>query len=627
MTIFSFLLAAATLPEITVEASRLDLAKSEIPSHVDVITREAIESSLAISTVDLLEKRANLNFRKTNANPALAQISMRGYGANGFGRVKIVVDGETLNNPDMSPQNLLRVPLGSLERVEILHGPQTVLHGGDASAGVINLTSDAKDFASRVRAETTVGSFNTVGARLNARTGDEKTGLTAFADFGYERSDGYRENGDYEIWSLKGGVRQALDDRGSFWSFKTFFADSRYGLPGGIYTGKASYGVDYGDWRERPRHADDPHSDAHNLVYGLSTSASLAFDDENSASLALSYRKRNSKSYETIEYDVDNIVVNLDYRCEAPLGKLENRLITGGDMKFDFLDSGVNDFRRFSGAVFAREELFLLDELSVFGGARGEWWRTANRCTLDSKRDFSIKGEAAGEIGVNWRPIDGLKVFARWTKFYHAPLADEMISAYGRANLSLSPESGHTTEIGVDFSLASELDFNFTAHYTSLKDEIAYFNYANVNLPIENRKAGFDTSLVWSRERVGSAGILYSFVESEELVPLVPRQQLRVFGEAWLCDFLAVGGGYRFVGEQRFGGDFEGKGGMLPAYGIFDVNARLKPTSGIFKGWTLSLVIDNLFDRRYCDYGEYFDPWYVYPAAGRSLSLTLSYEF
>ena len=40
-----------------------------------------------------------------------------------------------------------------------------------------------------------------------------------------------------------------------------------------------------------------------------------------------------------------------------------------------------------------------------------------------------------------------------------------------------------------------------------------------------------------------------------------------------------------------------------------------------------AFTVDNLFDKRYCDYGEYFDPWYVYPAAGRSFIFTVRYEF
>ncbi len=627
MTILAIIFATISLPTIKVEASRLDYAKSDIASHVDIISRAEIESSGAVSSVDLLEKRANLTFRKTNANPALAQVSMRGYGANGFSRVKIVVDGEELNNPDMTPQNLLRVPLTAIEKVEILHGPQTILHGSDASAGVINITSMPSDFSPHFGFEGSFGSFNTVNTKVNARAGDKENKILAFADFDFGRSDGYRNNGEIETWSLKAGLKQFLGSYGSYWTLSAFFADARYGLPGGIMTGKASNGIDYGDWRNHPRHADDTTSQAHNLVYGVSATTKLAFDEENSLNFNLAYRKRYSKSYTTIEYDINNVSTKLDYQNESAIGEFDQHFIVGGDMKFDFLNTNANDFDRFTGAVFAREEFFLTDELSLFAGTRGEWWRTTNRYRPSGKHELKVKSEVAGEIGANWRALDNLKLFARWTRFYHAPLADEMISAYGHANLSLAPEHGHTTELGIDFTPANELSFNFTAHYTILEDEIAYFNYANTNLPGKNCKFGFDTSLVWSRKQVGTAGILYSFIESEELVPLVPRQQLRIFGEVWLTDFLAVGGGYRFVGEERYGSDFEGRGGMLPAYGIFDLNARLVPTWEALKGWSLSLTIDNLFDKRYCDYGEYFDPWYVYPAAGRSFLLTLRYEF
>ncbi|MBR2983809.1 MAG: TonB-dependent receptor, partial [Kiritimatiellae bacterium] len=147
--------------------------------------------------------------------------------------------------------------------------------------------------------------------------------------------------------------------------------------------------------------------------------------------------------------------------------------------------------------------------------------------------------------------------------------------------------------------------------------------------------SGFESSIKWEREKTGSAGILYSFTEArfakgenkDNLVPLVPRQQARMFAEVYLHDTLAVNGGYRFVGEQRYGGDFAGRGGMMPHYGVFDIGMRLMPAWKRLDGFTFAFTVDNLFDRRYCDYGEYFDPWYVYPAAGRSFIFTVRYEF
>lgn len=134
---------------------------------------------------------------------------------------------------------------------------------------------------------------------------------------------------------------------------------------------------------------------------------------------------------------------------------------------------------------------------------------------------------------------------------------------------------------------------------------------------------------------MGSAGILYNLVYARfaegvfegNLIPLVPRQQLRLFGEYYVVDWMAVNGGFRLVGEQRYGGDFAGAGGMIPCYCLFDLGLRVMPTWWGTKGLTFALTVDNLFDRRYFDYGEYFDPWYVYPAAGRSIMFTARYEF
>ena len=648
-----FLLAAAltatnavtTLPTVVVEASRLGLTKQEIAAHVDVLGRGDIDSSGAVSTVDLLEKRANIFFRKMNANPLLAEVSMRGYGANGYGRVRIVVDGVELNNPDMFAQNLMDIPLRSIEKVEILHGPQTVLHGGNASAGVINITTDADSYERRTGLEVHGGSWGTIGASADTRGGFEDLGLTYYGNFAWDHSDGWRDNNGFDLWALKAGFKQRFDN-GAWYAVKAFFNDSRYGLPGGLYTGKASNGTDYGDWRDDPRKALENSMTAHNTTYGFSASGEGAIDDENKANGSITFRQRQSTGY--ADYDVYSIAAKATYLNDHEFGGFENRFALGTDLSLDLLygraydartRSGAdNDYSRFTGAVFARDEFFVFEDLSVFGGARGEWIHSRNICDLHrppTTTDSRTQGAVGGDVGLNWHPLDGLKVFARWTPFFHSPLADELISTYGIANMNLKPEHGHTTEVGVDWTFLDDFNFNITGFHTELSDEIAYYNYSNRNLEDDTRRDGFETSLVWERKKTGSAGILYTFTEASfaegankgNLVPLVPRQQLRVFGEIYLHETVAVHGGYRFVGEQRYGGDYAGNGGMMPCYGVFDIGLRVMPTWRWLEGFTFAVTCDNLFDKRYCDYGEYFDPWYVYPAAGRSFLFTVRYEF
>lgn len=628
---------AAELPPVTVEASRLEKTPQEIASHVEVLTARDIESSGAVSTVDLLEKRANVFFRKMNANPALAQIGMRGYGANGFGRVKIIVDGEVLNNPDMSAQNLLRVPLRSIEKVEILHGPQTTLHGGDASAGVINIVTDADmEEGTRTVLEVHGGSWDSIGTHVGTKGALPEEGVSWYADFDWDRSDGWRENGWFETWSLKGGLKKKFGN-GSWISARTFWADSQYGLPEGIMTGKASFGTDYGDWRDDPRAATGT-GEARNRVYGATFAAEGVIDDENRLSSSVSFRQRNSAAYS--DYEINTVSFDLKYLNTSAFGGFANEFSAGADTKLDLVDvrgAAANDYTRFSGALFARDEFFLTDELSLVAGARGEAFlsRDRYRAGAVSATDGDGTGVAGGEVALNFRPCDNVKLFTRWTPFYHAPLADEMFSSYGVPNMDLRPEHGQTVEAGVDLTVAEEFAIKFTAYAGRLEDEIAYYNFANVNLEDETARAGFETSLGWHREKTGSAGVMYTLTEATfaggeykgNLVPMVPRQQVRLYGEVFLHDTFAVNGGYRFVGEQRYGSDYAGAGGMMPDYGIFDLGMRFMPTWSFLDGFTFAFTVDNLFDKRYCDFGEYFDPWYVYPAAGRSVTFTVRYVF
>lgn len=631
----------ADVSPIIVEASRLDQSPKEIPSHVEVISRREIDSSGARNTVELLEKRANLFIRKLNSNPAQAQMSMRGYGANGFGRVKILVDGEELNNPDMSPQNLIRIPIRSIQRVEILHGPQTVLHGSDASAGVINIISDSDSYDAKTELEAHGGNLGAGGAHIGTRGGMEEDGITYYADLDYDRADGWRKNSQYELWSLKSGMKQRFDD-GSLWSLKVFYAYSAYGLPGGIFTGET-----YGDWQSRAREADDTSSNARNDAYGINIAGKDVFDNENSLRGEFAFRERRSESYDYIDYLVDSFSYKLKYENASPLFEFDNQFDMGADLKHDIIDAdaynsamhtgGDNDFTRFSTALFAREEFWLLDELSVFGGTRSEWFHSRDKYDIRTSTgtESNTKRSLAVEAGLKWCPDDDTKAFAKWTSFYHAPLADELFSAYGVPNMELNPEEGQNVEIGLDWTFLNDFNFNVTGFHTELKNEIMYLNFANRNATDKTARTGFETSFAWFRDKVGSAGVMYAYVYSRFTegeykgndVPMIPRQQLRAFGEYYVTDEFAVNGGYRFIGQQRYGGDFGNEGGYLPTAGIFDIGFRILPSKQGQEGLKFAFTVDNLFDKRYCDYGEYFGSHYVYPASGRTFMFSVLYEY
>lgn len=85
--------ASDGIPEIVVYASRIESSASEIPSGVQVLTAGEIDESSARDLPELLAKKINLNIRTMNSNPMQSEISMRGFGEKGYGRVKIILDG------------------------------------------------------------------------------------------------------------------------------------------------------------------------------------------------------------------------------------------------------------------------------------------------------------------------------------------------------------------------------------------------------------------------------------------------------------------------------------------------------------------------------------------------------
>ena len=65
---------------------------------------------------------------------------MRGYGSDtGYHNIVISIDGQRINNIDMSAQLLGQIDVNSIDRIEIVKGTGSVSYGDGAMAGVINI--------------------------------------------------------------------------------------------------------------------------------------------------------------------------------------------------------------------------------------------------------------------------------------------------------------------------------------------------------------------------------------------------------------------------------------------------------------------------------------------------------
>lgn len=664
------------LPTIIVEASRIDATKAEIPANVQVITREDISASGAKDIVGVLEKSTtSLNLIQTGAgNPALAQFSMPGYGENGFGRLLIMVDGQKLNYADMKAPLLSQIDLGSVERIEILQGSQNVLHGDAASAGMINIVTLPEDYDTHGHIEAHGGSFDTFGVNGSIRGGKEELGLRYWAGGGWEKSNGYRANNGWEIYNLNGGLRQDFSN-GAYLKLSSFYNDSDYDLPGYLYPAD--------DWKHNPKKTNSPMDYYHRETWGMSTSIMGVINEENRLKLDMSFSnsRMDTRSYfsgtyaaydwvtfEPLGYDidwVDDTIINYDlwsYQItpswinESVIFGLDNDFITGLDYRYDRLhgktkntSSETNPFDAFSrsslkryeynrqtAGYFAQDTLHLTEDLAFqLGGRYSRVWNE-NTALRNERR---VDNVYAYDAALLFTPIENLKTFIRFSRFYRNAFLDENPYKDEAADSILKPETGYSIDVGGDYRY--EEFFVFGDIFASrTKNEIMYDKFYfknNFNYPADVMREGFSLGGGWVKDRVAEIKLSYTFVDAhfdgseydDKRVPMNAKSTLALNGRYWIVNDFNVFGGYRYMSYRYAYSDMYNEGEKLAGYGLFHLGLQYVPSIAILEGWKATFTIDNLFDKRYADCGTRSSSGYevYYPGAGRSFMLAVSYDF
>ena len=636
--------ASNAIPPIIVQASRTGKTPLQMPASVQVITAREIADSGCSSTADVLEKRGGLFMRSVNSNPTLTQLSLRGFGDNSFGRVLILVNGERLNNPDMSSPSLLRIPVASISRIEIVRGPQTVLHGDFASAGVVNIITDDATAEPQTTLGASAGAYDTYAAFANTTGTFGEDGVAYRASADWEKSGGYRDNSDYEIYELNAALRKEFgEDR--VLSLSAFYHDADYGLPGSLSRTR---------YQNAPRSSATPQDRSELESFGLCLGGRTTAGADGTFDLTVTTSRREtdsrwlSPSSQTLYgSEIDSFAVLPQYMLDARIAGHRSVLTLGTDLRYDttafssdyrspFFTSLLDwEYDRASLAGYAQDEFFFTDDLSLTLGGRTEWFDNRIR-NAASASSFSTR-ESALEAALLYRPGDNSKIYAKAGRFYHAPFIDEIFAGAGTPNLSLAPETGLNLEIGTEARIASEWLAALSLYHMALEDEIYYDPavYQNRNSPGDTRRIGLDASLRWSRARVGSAALAYSAVRSEftggpyddNRMPLVPAQTISVNGDYYLLHTLALVGGVRHVTRQYLGSDFNNRAEPLKAYTLVDCGVRYEPS--FVEGLRVTVGVDNLFGRDYCDYAGWssFSGTYYYPGRGRFWKVGAAFTF
>lgn len=134
-----------SLDEVVVTANRFTQKQINTGKVITVIKRKEIENSSFVTLGELLGRQAGITIIGSNNAPgANNDVYMRGAGT---GNLLILIDGLPAYDVSTIREtfDINFIPLGEIERIEILKGGQSTLYGSDAVAGVVNIITKTNE--------------------------------------------------------------------------------------------------------------------------------------------------------------------------------------------------------------------------------------------------------------------------------------------------------------------------------------------------------------------------------------------------------------------------------------------------------------------------------------------------
>ena len=624
---FAFAQTSVTLAPTTVTATRFPDDSRSLPFGVSVISADEIERSGATSVGEALMRILGVVGRADFFGGGEYDLDLRGFGSTSDVNQVVIVDGIRLSESDLGGTRLAGIPIGSVERIEVLRGSGAVLYGEGATGGVIVITTKAGAGHSRPDGASVYAGAGSYGLRdLRADANVARGGFALDASAQKRDADNHRDNfrsrsdaesvtGQWQGDRVRAGVRYGQD------SLDT-------GLPGSLTLAQ---------FEQDPRQTTTP--DDHASIRQARSSAFVKAQVPGwEFALDAGTRTKKLRSMNSgfaYDYDIRADNESLRARNSREFAGVNNLLVLG----FDHLRWGRDVLGAFGSAAHQDSNAwYAKDDVTLAGGTRvGLGWRS-ERVHKDSTDALAAIGEHenAWELGVSQPLRHGVTAYGRTGRSFRFANADEF--SFTSPGAVLLPQTSRDSEAGLRWNHArGKIDGRL--YRSDLTHEIGFdpaaadpfggFFGANVNFD-PTRRQGFELDA--TQKIAADLGLrvnaqlrdakFRSGPYAGKEVPLVPRRTLAVRADWQPAPQHRVSAGVQWVGSQH--PDFANSCSM-PAYATADLRYAYE-----WKQAEFSAGVTNIADRKFytqafaCAGGQ---PSAVYPEPGRAFTAALRVRF
>jgi len=604
------------------------------PGIVTVLDRDEILASGARDLIDLLRTLPAFGFAADVEG--VVGIGVRGVWAH-EGKVLLLLDGQEMNERMFSTIPFGRhFPIEQIERIEVMRGPGSVIHGGYAELAVINVITASATGARE-------------GARVAGRVGSMDSASEQSIDLSAHRSWG----GNLELSAGISALRGLRSDR-----TYTDFAGSSFAMAGrsdlqptlvniGLRWRELRLRAIHDHYRTETRDGDDlvlPRADRMDFdTTILDAQLDLELSDGLRLQPRLNFKRQRPwrvvDPTSPIAYDntVDRYsgglttYADLSKRAQLSVGfegftdRAELRDTAGEVGAEHFVEAGEERYH--NAAAFA--ELLLDHPLAnLTAGLRHE---------VNSQAGSSL----VPRIGLT-RSIERLHLKAFYNRAFRAPGVENILSG-----VEIEPERTSVFELAVTYELGREMMFTATGFDISIDNPIIYF-YDELNDADTYRNfartgsRGFELDwriqAPWLRADLGysfysargaNRAEIYTVAGHPELLlgfpahKLALRAQLRLEGVNMTLDPSAV-----WLSE-RYGflhGDGQGGAALEAQPSLLLLDLFVNRRDLFAPGLDLGLGVHDLLDSGHTFIQPYDSGHAPIPGPSRELSLRLAYR-
>jgi outer membrane cobalamin receptor len=520
------------LLNIKVESStKSAISLQEAPSVVRIFTQKDFQTRGFYTLKDVLNTVPGLQVQEYIAGHQL--VWTRGVQSRYNNKVLLLIDGVPMRDAFYGNFNVDEmIPLESIEKVEILNGPGSVLYGANSFAGVINITT--KKHGNSVGAN--YGTYNTKAAYAEGAI----KGLYAFGKV--YQTDGFAPDlymdGKYRDRTQEGKNTNLLLK----YNYKDFTAIASY----------TNYSYPY-----RFRQYDREDHFTRSPIYGAlkykkdfgslgSINATAYYND---------FRFEREKTRFTVNKTTGLVETN---KLRSYAVEYLNTAIMGTDIDYTLvkgkhnITSGVswlhdlsNDIREESTAISAgaktgnittnntltsnpnrntiglfAQDLFRVNEhLNITGGVRYD-------ILSDFDNQFNYRGGITSKITQN------LYAKALFGTAYRVPMYREYLEA-AAPNSGISPEKLQTAELQIGY-VTSQFDINLTFFNNSYSNFIKEIDVDSMT--VDNQRVAIDDEVSFNFDKRTINGLELNIVAS-------PVKALNIY----------AGGSYLITAEEQLG--------------------------------------------------------------------------